>query len=79
LAETLSKRFNDMDREFHELVIAYLMFRGHLKEDFHFTPYSVISYLVVGSRQSGASITMPVDSDIDSFKTGISKPKRKRV
>lgn len=68
-----------MGREFHELIIAYLLFKGHLREDFHFTPYSVISYLVVGSRQTNASITMSIDSDIlDSFKTGVSKSKRKR-
>ncbi|KAI6191622.1 ATP-dependent DNA helicase [Aphelenchoides bicaudatus] len=79
LVELLTKRFNDMDREFHELVVAYLMFNGQLCEDFHFTPYSVISYLVVGSRSNKTPITMPIDSTIlDSFRTGASTSKRKR-
>jgi len=33
-----------------EGVVAHLTVEGHLKEDFHFTPYSTISYLVVGAR-----------------------------
>merc|ERR1719342_2007737 len=33
-----------------ESLVAHLTVEGHLKEDFHFTPYSTISYLVPGYR-----------------------------
>ncbi|ODM89726.1 ATP-dependent DNA helicase Q1 [Orchesella cincta] len=38
------------EREVCERVIASLIVNGYLKEEFHFTPYSTISYLVPGSK-----------------------------
>lgn len=34
-----------------ELLIASLLLEGAIREDFHFTPYSTISYLVIGNRK----------------------------
>ena len=31
-----------------EHVVAYLLINGYLKEDFHYTPYNTISYLIPG-------------------------------
>jgi hypothetical protein len=36
-------------RETAEAVVAYLLVEGYLQEDFHFTPYSTISYLKRGT------------------------------
>ena len=38
----------DLSREDCERVVVYLLLEGVLREDFHFTPYSTISYLVPG-------------------------------
>nr|CAD7441502.1 unnamed protein product [Timema bartmani] len=34
-----------LSREMAEMVVAHLLIEGYLKEDFHFTPYSTISYV----------------------------------
>ncbi|XP_068084360.1 ATP-dependent DNA helicase Q1 [Anabrus simplex] len=39
-------------RETGEAIVAHLLFEGYLKEDFHFTPYSTISYIRRGPRAS---------------------------
>ena len=41
-------RAHNLPRGDCERVIVELLLRGCLKEDFHFTPYSTISYLVPG-------------------------------
>lgn len=35
-----------------ERVVVMMLLNGYLKEDFHFTPYSTISYIVSGKLQS---------------------------
>lgn len=47
-----------LPRETAENIVAYLLVDGFLKEDFHFTPYSTLSYIVpgmsvVGNKSSG--------------------------
>ena len=39
---------SNKDRGMAEKVVAFLLIDGFLKEDFHFTPYSAISYIVPG-------------------------------
>ncbi|XP_078617641.1 ATP-dependent DNA helicase Q1-like [Branchiostoma floridae x Branchiostoma japonicum] len=39
-----------LTREMGERVITHMLLEGYLREDYHFTPYSTISYLVPGSR-----------------------------
>lgn len=39
---------NSIDREKAEIIVSHLLIDGFLKEDFHFTPYSTISYIVPG-------------------------------
>lgn len=63
---------------------------GYLQEDFHFTPYSIISYMVLGARGQQAvangqkpaiSISMPpfLDSDgISDVPNGSGSATRKR-
>ena len=42
-----------------ESLVAHLTVEGHLKEDFHFTPYSTISYLVPGQRPVRGELVIP--------------------
>jgi len=42
-----------------ESLVAHLTVEGHLKEDFHFTPYSTISYLVQGHRPVRGDLVIP--------------------
>ena len=42
-----------------ESLVAHLTVEGHLKEDFHFTPYSTISYLVPGQRTVKGGLVIP--------------------
>ena len=44
------KKAIKLPREMCESILAHLLLEGYLKEDFHFTPYSTISYLVLGTN-----------------------------
>jgi hypothetical protein len=37
-----------LPRDVCESIVAFLVLEGYLKEDFHYTPYSTISYLLLG-------------------------------
>ncbi|VDK63584.1 unnamed protein product [Onchocerca ochengi] len=50
LVELTWKKVSSVSRELIELLVAKLILEGYLKEDFHFTPYSIISYVVLGER-----------------------------
>ncbi len=39
-----------ISKTFAETLIGNLLLEGYLKEDFHFTPYNIISYLVPGRK-----------------------------
>merc|ERR1712227_117262 len=39
-----------LNKDQAETIVAHLTVEGYIKEDFHFTPYSTISYLVPGYR-----------------------------
>lgn len=39
-----------ISQEMAETLVAFLLLDGYLKEDFHFTPYSTISYIVPGPK-----------------------------
>ncbi|XP_071493207.1 ATP-dependent DNA helicase Q1-like [Diadema antillarum] len=43
----------------YEHIIAHLLLEGYLKEDFHFTPYNTISYVVPGSKARLVSSNPP--------------------
>nr|CAD7592218.1 unnamed protein product [Timema genevievae] len=43
-----------LSREMAEMVVAHLLIEGYLKEDFHFTPYSTISYVRRGPKAQAA-------------------------
>lgn len=42
------KKSTKLPRDKCESILAHLLLEGYLKEDFHFTPYSTISYLLLG-------------------------------
>lgn len=42
------KKSDKLPRDRCESILAYLLLEGYLKEDFHYTPYSTISYLLLG-------------------------------
>ena len=60
----------DMSREDCERVIVDMLLEGVLREDFHFTPYSTISYLLPGPKagliHSGKRLYMDFRDDSDS-------------
>ena len=53
--DLLGKKFRQTNRDLLEAVVANLLLMGYLQEDFHFTPYSIISYIVLGARGQQAS------------------------
>ncbi|XP_046543863.1 ATP-dependent DNA helicase Q1-like isoform X2 [Haliotis rubra] len=58
-----------ISREKAERIVAYMLLHAYLKEDFHFTPYSTISYLLPGAKagqlRSGISnIAMEFESKV---------------
>ncbi|KAM3727768.1 putative ATP-dependent DNA helicase [Dirofilaria immitis] len=50
LVELTWKKMKFVNRELIELLVAKMILDGYLKEDFHFTPYSIISYVVPGEK-----------------------------
>ena len=46
----MEKKFKKKSKEVLELALAKLLLEGYLEEDFHFTPYSIISYVVIGGK-----------------------------
>jgi len=49
-----------VSKDIVELILSYFIIEGYIKEDFHFTPYSTISYLVPGSREVRSNITLQI-------------------
>lgn len=47
-------------REIGEAVLAHLLVSGYIQEDFHFTPYSTISYLKRGMNRNVSCIYFSV-------------------
>jgi len=60
LSEKESPKANRLSRDMCESVIGYLLLQGYLKEDFHFTPYSTISYLVLGKKTPTDQLSMEI-------------------
>ncbi|KAI1698015.1 DEAD/DEAH box helicase domain-containing protein [Ditylenchus destructor] len=50
LAELFLKKAAGVDQNMAEEIIARLLLESYLQEDFHFTPYSIISYVVVSGK-----------------------------
>ncbi|CAI2349756.1 unnamed protein product [Caenorhabditis sp. 36 PRJEB53466] len=74
LADLLAKKLKELGKEFCERLIVFLLLEGYLQEDFHYTVYSVISYVVVGAKwrvyNGKDAILMPTET--------IKKKSRKR-
>ncbi|XP_074639274.1 ATP-dependent DNA helicase Q1-like [Acropora palmata] len=70
----------DLSREDCERVIVDMLLEGVLREDFHFTPYSTISYLLPGPKagliHSGKRLYMDFRDDSDSKSTPKKAKKR---
>lgn len=63
----------DLSREECERVVVNLLLEGVLREDFHFTPYSTISYLLPGPKaklvqKAGKKVFMDFRVDSQSKK-----------
>uniref|UniRef100_A0A914PJD6 ATP-dependent DNA helicase RecQ zinc-binding domain-containing protein n=1 Tax=Panagrolaimus davidi TaxID=227884 RepID=A0A914PJD6_9BILA len=73
LAELMYKKLSNISREKVEKILSTLLLQGFIEEDFHFTPYSIISYIVMGARGkynggSSSSSSMPSSSTKNSIK-----------
>jgi len=71
----------DLSREDCERVVVYLLLEGVFREDFHFTPYSTISYILAGPnaklvRKPGKQVFM--DFRVDSRFKKIERKTSKR-
>ncbi|KAI6173455.1 ATP-dependent DNA helicase [Aphelenchoides besseyi] len=78
LCELLAKKCPEVTRELIELIIAHLIAINYLKEDLHFTPYSVVGYVVRGFVVP-TPITMIIDASLlDSFWSASGPSKRPR-
>ena len=51
---------NDFNRAIGERLLAHMLLRGYIKEDFHYTPYSTLTYLVMGDTD----LDLPINIDI---------------
>ena len=56
----------DVAQEDGERVIIHLLLEGVLREDFHFTPYSTISYILPGPKAKAVSTGLRVFMDLRS-------------
>ena len=68
------------NRQTCEAVVAFLLTDGFLKEDFHFTPYSTISYIVAGAKvvlRSNGKIGKDIYYQIPQSTGNPSKAKKK--
>jgi len=54
-----------ISRDHCETVLAHLLLEGYLKEDFHFTPYNTISYLLPGDRSAAVDESTVIDVRVD--------------
>lgn len=54
---------NDFNREMGERLVANMMIKGYLKEDFHYTPYSTLSYLILGDREVQTPVMISILSN----------------
>ncbi len=61
-----------------ELAIAALLLKGVLKEDFLFTPYNTISYIVLGPTTSKTSIVIDVPKETGETAEVERKKKKRR-
>ena len=61
-----------------EHVIANLLIDGHLKEDFHFTPYNTISYILPGNVPLKSEIMLKIPSNSTKSGTQNKGVKRKK-
>ncbi|XP_064600168.1 ATP-dependent DNA helicase Q1-like isoform X2 [Liolophura sinensis] len=69
-------------REECELILAIMLLRDYIKEDFHFTPYATISYLVPGTkavtmRHGSEAVTVTVEPGMFEALPKVQKPKDK--
>ncbi|MFH4976378.1 hypothetical protein AB6A40_003087 [Gnathostoma spinigerum] len=71
LVELAMKRLkNDYSKTALEYAVAHFLRYGYLKEEFHFTPYSIVSYVVAGAKcltgvqdnQESLTVQIPLNS-----------------
>uniref|UniRef100_A0A914YYJ4 ATP-dependent DNA helicase n=1 Tax=Panagrolaimus superbus TaxID=310955 RepID=A0A914YYJ4_9BILA len=78
LAELMDKKLSSISREGIEKILATLLLQGFIQEDFHFTPYAIISYITVGARAKYGSGGASSSSAIQSNSKNSNKDSKKR-
>uniref|UniRef100_A0A915AKK7 ATP-dependent DNA helicase n=1 Tax=Parascaris univalens TaxID=6257 RepID=A0A915AKK7_PARUN len=81
LVELVAKKERSLCKESIEIVLAHLLLLGYLQEDFHFTPYSIISYVVSGPKSAiyKGDTTHRIQVDIPSAENDKTSRKRSRI
>ena len=78
----LSKKpVGDFTRVQMETIVAKLLIEGYLREDFHFTPYNTISYILPGGRNIRSPLNMELLSDkkVVTKKNSSAKKKKQEI
>lgn len=50
ISKTFQKQVNKLEKNALEEICAKLIINGYLQEDFHFTPFSIISYMLLTQK-----------------------------
>lgn len=85
LIDLAIKKNRQLYREFVETALANLLLQQYFEEDFHFTPYSIISYIRPTAKSSryvdnlSHRIEIEVADDVAGGKSKICQRKRKRI
>ena len=76
----LSKKpVGDFSRTQMETIVAKLLIEGYFREDFHFTPYNTISYILPGSRNLRSPLNMDIPGNVSKSAVKSVKKAKKEV
>ena len=59
-----------------EHIVASLLIDGYLREDFHYTPYNTISYILPGNRNLRSPLNMDIPEN--ASKSGVKSVKKRK-
>ena len=62
-----------------EIIVAKLLIEGYFKEDFHFTPYNTISYILPGNRSLRSPLNLDVPENTKSTVKSAKKQKKEVI
>ena len=73
------KSVGDFSRTQMEIIVAKLLIEGYFREDFHFTPYNTISYILPGNRNLRSPLNMDIPENASKSAVKSVKKRKKEV